>query len=72
MPRTELNYSKDLIRQIKKIMTEKEITVYWLAQKTGLAEPNIRRLFKTDQLPNLKTIVLICNELSIKIELIEK
>jgi transcriptional regulator with XRE-family HTH domain len=62
-----MNDWQNIVTNLKKELKAREISSYKLEKMTGLASPNIRRLLTLSQAPNLKTICLICNALSISL-----
>jgi predicted transcriptional regulator len=56
-----------IIDQLKKVREKKGITSYKLAELTGIRQPNIIRMETFEAIPNLETIVKVCETLDVEL-----
>lgn len=69
MKKTLKNNWKQIISDLKSIAAEKGITQEEIAEKTGLIQSNISRLFSLKYCPTLNTLALICDAVGVEIKI---
>lgn len=55
----------DVLKRIRDLMEEQNLTSYALAKKSNLAQSTISNFFKRNTVPSVATIESICNALGI-------
>lgn len=62
---------KGLVVQLKVVADQKNITQEELADRTGMIQSGISRIFKGKHIPKLSTIVLIAIALGVEIKIVD-
>jgi transcriptional regulator with XRE-family HTH domain len=62
---------ESLVIQLRQIAEEKRITQEMIADKTGMLQSNISRIFSLKYVPTLQTIVLIASAIDVELTLEE-
>jgi DNA-binding phage protein len=62
---------ESLVAELRHIATEKGITQEMIAERTGMIQSNISRIFSLKYSPNLETVVSIASALDVQLKIEE-
>ena len=62
---------EDLVSELRHAAEQKSITQEMIAERTGLIQSNISRLFALKYQPNIKTLLLVASAVGVNLKLEE-
>lgn len=60
-------YMNDILNKIDRLRTERNWSIYKLAEEAGLTQSTVANMFARDTLPSIKTLEALCSALGISL-----